>query len=182
MKRLVMITGGARSGKSSFAQQVAQRLGRRVAFVATAVAGDGEMARRIDEHRARRPASWATIEAPELLGGVLERAADAGDVLVVDCLTFWLANRLLASGVDPSTADLAVEVLWPKVEEFLRLARECGANVVVVTNEVGMGVVPATETGRAFRDIVGRANQALAAQADEVYLMVSGLPVKLKGA
>lgn len=181
MSRLVMITGGARSGKSSFAQEVAQRLGGRVAFLATAVAGDGEMARRIEEHRVRRPAGWTTVEEPEFPGEALERAAGEYDVLVVDCLTFWVANLLLAQGVDPAEADFAVEALSPQVEAFVRSARHCGADVIVVTNEVGMGVVPSTETGRAFRDIMGKANQALAAAADEVYLMACGLPLKLKG-
>lgn len=162
--------GGARSGKSAFAERLAAECGEPVLYVATATAGDEEMAARIALHRAQRAASWRTLEAPT---GLAERVGqamgDAATVLVED-LTLLLSN-LMAE--DESTAEANAIA---DVNALLALAR----NVVLVSNEVGMGIVPPYPLGRVFRDALGRVNQSAAAACDTVYLLVAGLPLQLK--
>lgn len=174
---LILVGGGARSGKSRFALALAERLAggqaeaRRV-FVATARASDDEMAERIARHRSERHAGWETIEEPLDLPGALARV-DA-DVVLVDCLTLWLANRLLRG-----EAAAAIEAA---VEDLVRAARAHRGHVVLVTNEVGMGIVPEHALGRVFRDLAGRAHQRLASSADQVYMAMMGLIVRLRPA
>jgi len=183
--RVVLVTGGARSGKSAFAETLAARRGERVVYVATATAGDAEMADRIARHRARRPGSWRTVEAPlDIVAGLA--AVDAGiEAVLVDCVAVWAANRLLALG------EPAEDGWWDRVGALERvLAEELDRAVttglvspwelILVTNEVGFGVVPPTELGRAYRDLLGRLNQAVAARADDVYLVVAGLAVEIR--
>ena len=170
-KRFILIGGGARSGKSSFALALARRLGPRRLFVATAEARDDEMRARIQRHRDERGTEFDTVEAPLDLVGVIRRASDH-DVLLVDCLTLWLANRLLA-------ADEADHLLGP-VDELLDALAKRLLHVIVVTNEVGLGIVPETELGRRFRDVAGVAHQRLSRQADEVYFAVLGTLLRLK--
>lgn len=185
MGRVVLVTGGARSGKSAFAETLAARRGERVVYVATATAGDAEMADRIARHRARRPGSWRTVEAPlDIVAGLA--AVDAGiEAVLVDCVAVWAANRLLALG------EPAEDGWWDRVGALERvLAEELDRAVttglvspwelILVTNEVGFGVVPPTELGRAYRDLLGRLNQAVAARADNVYLVVAGLAVEIR--
>jgi len=165
--RRVLVLGGARSGKSAFAEQLATACGGSVVYVATATASDAEMAERIAHHRARRPSDWLTLERQTALAkGV------PGDVqtVVVEDLTLLLSNHMQA---DSSTAEVnTVE----EVEALLRVE----ANVILVSNEVGMALVPMDPLGRQFRDALGRVNQAAAAACAEVYLVVAGLPLKLK--
>jgi adenosylcobinamide kinase / adenosylcobinamide-phosphate guanylyltransferase len=163
--RRVLVLGGARSGKSSFAQRVAAECGSPVAYVATATAEDEEMIERIRLHRAARPPEWLTHESPRSLA---LPPGDARTVLVED-LTLLLSN-LMAEFADAEGRARA------EVEQLLK-AR---VNVVVVSNEVGMGIVPATPLGREFRDALGRLNQHAAAAMSEVYLLVAGLPLRLK--
>jgi adenosylcobinamide kinase/adenosylcobinamide-phosphate guanylyltransferase len=166
---LTLVIGGARSGKSRLAERLVEASGRARRYVATAEAWDDEMRARIAEHRARR-AGWVTVEAPHDLGYALAGAA-AYEAVLVDCATLWLTNRMLAG------ADLAAE------EAGLAAALGAGgAPVVVVTNEVGQGIVPDNALARAFRDAQGRLNQALAARAGLVVLAVAGLPLAVKGA
>lgn len=171
--RVVLFTGGARSGKSAAAEQYAQLQGRPVVYVATAQAGDEEMVERIARHRARRPASWATVEAPlhpsEALRGVVP-----GSLVLLDCLTLLVSNLLLAHEQAPEPA------IEREVDHLLALAHERQWCLVVVTNEVGMGVVPAYPLGRVYRDLLGRAAQRVAAASREVYLVVAGIPVELR--
>src|SRR2546429_3739336 len=161
----VLLLGGARSGKSALAQQVAARTGRPVTVVATAEAGDDEMAARIERHREARPAAWATVEEPlDLLGAVT--GAPAGVFLLVDCLTLWVAN-LAGRGEAPDAIAAAAERV------AATLAGR-GAGAVVVSNEVGLGVVPAYPLARAYRDVLGSVNAAFAERADRTALLVAG--------
>ncbi len=164
---LTVLTGGVRSGKSVAAVAAATATGAPVVFVATAEPGDEDMAARIERHRADRPAGWTTLEAPQDLAAAVA-SVDPDATLVIDCLGLWVTNRMLE---DPSPA--AAEL----VEEAAGLAHELSARpgkALVVTNEVGSGVVPATPLGRDFRDLLGLVNQALVRAADHSYLVVAG--------
>lgn len=164
----VLLLGGARSGKSALAARLAVESGLPVTVIATATAGDEEMAERIRRHRASRPASWKTVEEPvDLLRAV--RSVETGDFLVVDCLTLWVTN-LLGAGRDEAEFDRLVE---PVVREL------SGRRGVVVSNEVGMGIVPVNELARSFRDVLGFVNTRFASGAERAVLMVAGRAVEL---
>jgi adenosylcobinamide kinase/adenosylcobinamide-phosphate guanylyltransferase len=167
--RHTLVLGGARSGKSRYAESLITALPPPWTYVATAQGLDAEMAARIDLHRGRRGADWRTVEAPHDLALALEHVA-AGAPVLVDCLTLWLSNRMLAG------ADVEAEI--DRLEAALE--RRAGA-VVLVSNEVGFGIVPDNALGRRFRDLQGRLNQRIAARADRVVLMVAGLPLIVKG-
>jgi adenosylcobinamide kinase/adenosylcobinamide-phosphate guanylyltransferase len=167
--KTVLVGGGARSGKSAFALACAQKLGARRAFIATAQALDDEMAARIARHRAERGTAFVTVEAPVELPEALEKLE--ADVVVIDCLTLWLSN-LLVAGMGPGAAGERVEAL---AAALARRRHHPG----VVTNEVGLGLVPETPLGRAFRDLAGRAHQRLARDADEIYLAALGTMLRL---
>ncbi len=169
--RSVLVVGGARSGKSIYAQSLAERSGRELILIAAAQAGDAEMAERIARHRAERGAGWQTIEEPMKLLEALRAAADPARVIVVDCLTLWLTNLMLAE------ADVETES-----RELARTIPALRGPVIFVSNEVGQGVVPATELGRRFRDAQGRLNQAVVAVCGHVVLMNAGLPLQIKPA
>lgn len=180
-----LILGGARSGKSALAERLARESGKEVVYVATAQAGDGEMSARIVHHRARRPAHWRTVEESQLLAQALRRECTAGRLVLVDCLTLWLTNLMLSGDEAlPETGEL---VLPPGFERertaFLDLL-ESGlpSELVLVSNEVGMGVVPMGALTRRFVDEAGRLNQEVAARAERVILVAAGLPLVLKGA
>ena len=186
MGRLILILGGARSGKSGFAQQLAQACSdeehRPVVYIATAEAGDDHMRQRIERHRRDRPVGWETAEAPQNVVAAIEAAGDSAAAIIVDCLTLWISNLLLAGGEEFNEAQAASreEAILDEVETLIRATRKAKCQVIVVSNEVGMGIVPLTRLGRIFRDIAGRANQALAQAADEVYVMWAGLPQRIK--
>lgn len=170
-RRIVLVGGGARSGKSTFALARARELGARRLFVATARRYDADLSARIDRHIAERGADFVTVEEPLALPETL-LGARGHDVVVVDCLTLWLSNLLL-DGVAP-------EAVEARVDDLARALAGAPCHVVVVTNEVGMGLHPETALGRTFRDLAGRAHQRLAAVSDEVHLAVMGLLVRLK--
>ena len=163
-----LIIGGARSGKSSLAERRAAESGLAVAYIATVTIGDGEMAQRIAHHRERRPAHWRTVEEPLHLADALRSEAAPGRLLLVDCLTLWLSNLLLGPGLEPERRRL------------LEALGDLPGRVIMVSNEVGWGVVPANELARRFADEQGRLNQAVAALCDRVTLVVAGLPLELK--
>lgn len=172
---VMLVLGGVRSGKSGFAQRVAQSSGR-VTFVATAERrDDAEMGAKIERHRAERPQAWMTIEEPLQLGRTIRTAGESCDVVLIDCLTLFAANLLEAYGDD----SLKVQ---EEIDELCRSLRSAPCSVVLVSNEVGSGVVPAYELGRRFRDLVGEINQRVASTADTVLLLVAGMPLALKGA
>jgi adenosylcobinamide kinase/adenosylcobinamide-phosphate guanylyltransferase len=168
VSKLTFVLGGARSGKSRYAEGLIAALLPPWTYVATAEAGDREMTARIRAHRKRRGANWRTIEAPRELQAAL--AAGGGSPVLVDCLTLWLSNLMLAE------MDIDEEI--EKLEKALEAA---AAPIVVVANEVGLGIVPSFPLGRRFRDMQGILNQRIAARADRVVLMVAGLPLALKG-
>ncbi|HMA14849.1 MAG TPA: bifunctional adenosylcobinamide kinase/adenosylcobinamide-phosphate guanylyltransferase [Kiloniellaceae bacterium] len=166
---VTLVLGGARSGKSSYAERLAEASGARCVYLATATAGDAEMAERIAHHRQRRGARWRTEEAPLALAAALEAAAAPGAVVLVDCLTLWLSNVMLG--------DLDVEKECGQL--VVALGRLRGP-VVLVSNEVGLGIVPDNALARRFRDEAGRMNQAVAAAAQSVVFVAAGLPLVLK--
>ncbi len=191
--RLIVILGGARSGKSAFAERLAASSGRSVAFIATATAGDDEMRERIARHRAARPKGWHTIEEPLDLARAVRRAGELADVLLLDCVTLWLGNVLLQESGEcekddegevefHTTSRLFEERALKEIEALLAVVKSLDPNktLIVVTNEVGLGVVPAYPLGRVYRDTLGYVNQRLAQAAERVYLMVAGMAVDIK--
>lgn len=168
---LVFVLGGARAGKSAFAEGLAAS-GKRVLFVATAEARDNEMAARIANHKARRPAHWDTFEEPVALAETLAAQAQRYDTVLIDCLTLWVSNLMLREGasIDPAAA----------CRQLLDVYEHGQARWIVVSNEVGLGVVPPAELGRAYRDQLGTVNQIVARRADKVYLVIAGLALELK--
>jgi len=185
---VTLVVGGARSGKSTWAEQRATESGAQVLFVATATADDDEMAERIAEHQAQRPYSWRTVEEPERLLHAIQANATDRDTVVVDCLTLWVSNVMLKAIGPRCDADTVPPPAWTAFEEtvvseahaLLTLARERDLTLILVSNEVGMGVVPGTSLGRRYRDTLGRVNQAVGSTADAVILMVAGLAVDLR--
>jgi len=186
MGKLILVLGGARSGKSTYAQKLAGEIttgSDRVAYLATGVACDDEMRARVDQHRRSRPPAWATIEAPTEVAQAIERAGEEYAVMIVDCLTTLMTNWLAERGqLEDPTGDMAEleKGVLGRVEDLIHAAREARATVIVVSNEVGLGVVPTFKAGRVFRDLAGLANQFIAREADEVYVMWAGIPQKIK--
>lgn len=187
-KRLMLILGGARSGKSSYAESLALRLARErpIVYVATAEAGDDEMRARIADHQASRPATWTTIEAPLNPAAAIagSPAATTAGVVLLDCVTLWVSNVLLSIEQDATTertAERAAAVrVGSEMDALLDLYHAAPWSLVLVTNEVGMGLVPPYPLGRIYRDLLGRVNARLAVEADAVALLVAGLAVELK--
>lgn len=190
-----LILGGARSGKSGWAEQqarAAQATGRQVLVIATATAGDSEMQERITRHRAARPADWTVVEEPLALAATLQALDGAERVVIVDCLTLWLSNLLFADeaggvapGVESGEGGNRLQVpprFHAEQRALLACLPQLQAQVLLVSNEVGMGIVPATALSRFFADEAGRLHQALARQCSQVLLMVAGLPLQLKPA
>jgi adenosylcobinamide kinase/adenosylcobinamide-phosphate guanylyltransferase len=178
-KTLTLILGGARSGKSSHAQQLAREYGDNdVLFVATAQALDDEMRMRIESHRVERPAAWRTLEAPRHAGEAITHA-EASAIVVVDCLTLLIGNAVLALPESASVAEAEAAAL-AEVEELIAAYHRGTASWIVISNEVGWGIVPSYPVGRSYRDALGRANQQLAAESDRVVLMVAGIPMRVR--
>jgi len=177
MSQIIFITGGARSGKSRFAEQLSASYGTSLCYLATAQSLDDEMGLRIRKHQQRRGDAWQTIEEPLHLAQALAANDGIFGVILVDCLTLWLSNLLLLY------EDLGEESEQRGMDDVQRLAttlRGMTTPVIIVSNEVGMGIVPDHRLGRMFRDIAGQANQIIAAAATEAWLVASGIPLRLK--
>lgn len=180
---LTLILGGARSGKSDLAQRMAQASGRDVVIIATMEARDDEVRAKIAAHQASRPGHWRTIEEPIAIEREIDRAP-AGSFVLLDCVTMWVANLLLVR-LDPEGDDVidaapVVDEIVRAAETFVAAAAVHDGDVVVVSNEVGLGLVPPYAAGRAFRDALGAVNRVIAARADRVYFVVAGLAVEMK--
>lgn len=172
MKKIIFVTGGARSGKSRFALENALLVPGKKAFVATAEATDAEMRLRIEKHKLDRGVSYDTFEEPFGISDLLKELDGSYRVVIIDCLTLWMANLIWRN------ANIDEEVV-----KFINTLRDVRGDTLIsiVSNEVGMGIVPENETARKYRDLAGFLNQKVASVADEVYLTVSGIPVKIKG-
>jgi adenosylcobinamide kinase / adenosylcobinamide-phosphate guanylyltransferase len=177
MAHAVLVTGGVRSGKSRFAESLVSSYGSQFCYLATAQSLDTEMEDRIARHKARRGDQWSTVEEPLALPQALARIDGIYRVILVDCITIWLSNLILTH--DESDPDIEESVLG-SVHRLAGTLRGMITPVLLVTNEVGMGIVPESRLGRLFRDISGQANQILAATCDDVYTVISGIPLKLK--
>ena len=180
-----LIIGGARSGKSALAERLACESGKEVVYLATAHAGDGEMGARIEHHRARRPAYWRTVEESLDLAAVLRRECTAGRLVLVDCLTLWLTNLMLCGPEPlPESGALVLPERFDAERAALLDVLDAGlpGELILVSNEVGMGIVPLGALSRRFADEAGRLNQDVAARAGRVILVAAGLPLVLKGA
>jgi len=173
MSKVTLVTGGARSGKSRFAERMAESFDPMRGYLATGQAGDAEMAERIARHRGRRGGDWETVEEPLELTQAVTRMDGRYTVLLVDCITLWLSNLLFHC---EGGAAEALQRVVGFTESFAALSTP----LIIVTNEVGMGIVPEHPLARSFRDLAGEANELIAARADEVYVTISGLPLKLK--
>jgi len=179
----ILITGGARSGKSHLAQELARSSGKRVLFVATATAGDEEMRHRIEKHRQSRPPAWSTLEVTGHVGQHIRQGIGPAQVVIVDCITLLVGNvfsRYLDQTGEPFDASLVEKEVISEIGELAECIKQVNACFIIVTNEVGLGLVPTDKVGRLYRDLLGKANQLLAERADEVYLMVAGLPLRIK--
>ena len=188
-KELTLLIGGVRSGKSAFAVQLAERSGGRVLFLAAMAPGDDEDRQRVRRHQGDRPAHWHTLEEPLAVPEALRSRGRDFDTVVMDCLTLWVASLMAATGLaetpsgvlSSSELDSAERAVEGRVADLLAAYREQPSALIVVTNEVGSGLVPAYPSGRLFRDLLGLANQRLAAHADTVHYVVAGLPLTVKG-
>lgn len=173
MGKIIFITGGVRSGKSKYAIKLAKNTTGKVVFLATGTAKDGEMKKRIKGHRESRPGEWRTMEEAKDIASILLNIRPPCKIVIIDCLTFFISNLLL-DGVDEKT-------ILERIKKIVEIILEVNYTTIVVSNEVGGGIVPDNELGRRFRDVVGLANQIMASSAQEVYLVVSGMPIKIKG-
>ncbi|MGI6119522.1 MAG: bifunctional adenosylcobinamide kinase/adenosylcobinamide-phosphate guanylyltransferase [Desulfosporosinus sp.] len=198
MSQFTLITGGARSGKSRFAELLAAQAKRPVIYIATAQIWDEEMALRVKQHRQQRPSAWRLIEEPKNIWDTLLQLKDEDAIILLDCVTLWLSNLLLAGQPCPTTPfcensekftlnqknNNSVNFLEPQILDMVKsvaqLAQEIKPQVIFVTNEVGQGIVPENPLARAYRDLAGRSNQILAQSAERVYLVVAGFPMEIK--
>jgi adenosylcobinamide kinase/adenosylcobinamide-phosphate guanylyltransferase len=178
--KLILVLGGSRSGKSEYAEKIAVDTNKRVAYIATAAICDEEMAARVRLHRERRPGNWVTVEEETDIPGVLAKYGQ-GDVLLLDCAAVWITNLLLKQQHSDLEAD-AIKKEQHILEQVARISEAVGkgADLIVVSSEVGLGLIPEYPLGRLFRDLVGKANQLLASKADSVFLLVAGIPMEIK--
>lgn len=168
--KIIFVIGGAKSGKSSFALAKAESFPGKKAYIATAEPLDDEMKERIEKHRSRRGRDWETFEEPVNIGGVLKDLGSDYNAVIIDCLTLWLSNLLLGS-----------EDVEGEINAFVSSLKDCDLKAVfIVSNEVGMGIVPDNALSRTFRDFAGSLNQKMAGIADEVYLVIAGIPIRIK--
>jgi adenosylcobinamide kinase/adenosylcobinamide-phosphate guanylyltransferase len=185
MQKRILILGGARSGKSHYAQEIALKSLPPVLFVATAEAGDEEMKQRIEEHQKARPATWHTLEATTHIGRKIKQRAGKAQTVIIDCITLLVSNILTQHGHPTGElieAPLIEQEVMAEINELTEYMNQIKADFIIISNEVGLGLVPANSMSRLYRDLLGKVNQLLAEQCNEVYLMVAGLPLRIKPA
>ncbi|EOD00387.1 bifunctional adenosylcobinamide kinase/adenosylcobinamide-phosphate guanylyltransferase [Caldisalinibacter kiritimatiensis] len=186
MEDIILITGGARSGKSRFAENMAKESNKRVLYIATAISCDKDMKDRILKHKQSRPKDWKVLEKYKEFDEIKDLDGfKQWDVILLDCITLMVSNLLLESGLDFDTCNMlevdnVEEYILNEIDKLLNVVKSEGKRLILVTNEVGMGLVPSYRLGNIFRDIAGRVNQYLAQRASEVYFTVSGIPMKIK--
>ena len=183
MKKVILLLGGARSGKSHFAQEYARRSGEKVLYVATATAGDEDMRRRIEKHKQERPANWRTIEVVTNIGIHIEANVGDATLIIIDCITLLVNNifcRYEEKQFDTIDDAILEKEVVAEIQQLQKCLKKVNASFLIISNEVGLGLVPDNRMGRLYRDILGRSNQMLAQTADEVYLMVAGIPLRVK--
>lgn len=200
MSEFTFITGGARSGKSRFGELLAAHAKRPVIYIATAQIWDEEMALRVKKHQQQRPPTWRLIEEPRAIRDILIQLKNEDGVILLDCVTLWLTNLLLAGQAQPMTPSCPDREEFPlnlehghdsfnnelepqildMVKDVAQLAREIKPHVIFVSNEVGQGIVPENPLARAYRDLAGRSNQILAQSAEQVYMVIAGIPMEIK--
>lgn len=183
MGKLILVTGGARSGKSTFAENLINASYEDVLYIATAIPYDEEMVERIKKHREQRPSKWGTYEGYKELGQVLKD--NTSEAVLLDCITIMVTNLMFdymgEEDINNCNAELMEEYILEQINQLVDGTKAFAGTTVLVTNEVGSGLVPESKLSRVFRDMAGRVNQKIAGRADEVYLVVSGIPVKIKG-
>lgn len=186
MGNIILVTGGARSGKSSFAEKMASSLGKEILYVATSIPFDNEMKDRIRKHKRQRPADWDVLEAFCDLDTSLSGAIEEHKAILLDCITVMVSNILFSSGevdwesIDMHNVNILEANVIKEIDKLIKASELSDIPFIIVTNEIGMGIVPENRLARIFRDIAGRVNQRIAGYANEVYLVVSGIPVKIK--
>jgi len=186
MSKIVLVTGGARSGKSTFAENEVRKLDKKTAYIATGIAFDDAMKSRIEKHVAQRPSYWTTFEKPTQVHEIIEEVSASHDAVLLDCITVLITNTLFQDqidfdGIDEKTVDQTEERIHRDITAMIEKFKAANMTVYLVTNEVGSGIVPENRLARIFRDFAGRTNQYLASVADEVYCVISGIPLQLKG-
>jgi len=172
MGEITFILGGTRSGKSAYALNLAKANGKKVAFIATCEPRDSEMLKRVILHKKNRPSHWKTFEEPENIAAVLKNSANKFDTIIIDCLTLLVSNLILKG--------LKYAAIIKRINEIIKAANKTGAKCIIVSNEVGLGIVPDNKLGREFRDIAGMVNQLTAKKSDQVFFTVSGIPWRIK--
>lgn len=185
MGQVILVTGGARSGKSTYAEELADQTSKNVGYIATSQCFDDEMAKRISLHREQRPNFWTTYEEPYEVSKLIKDIGNRHQVLLLDCLTLFVSNLMFKNEIPEKAStefweQLEVSILT-EIKKIVNQAKEINATLIIVTNEIGSGIVPLEALSRCYRDIVGRANQIIAKVANNVYLVCSGIPVKIKG-
>jgi adenosylcobinamide kinase / adenosylcobinamide-phosphate guanylyltransferase len=186
MSKIILVTGGARSGKSSYAESLAKKFSEEVLYIATAVPFDDEMKDRIAKHRESRPTNWYTYEGYRNLKQIFQKDIASCDVILLDCITVMVTNLmfdLIGENVEMLTSEDLLRIekeVMKEVSDFVDSTYETSKTVIFVTNELGSGLVPEYKLGRIFRDIAGRVNQYLAGRANEVFMTVCGIPMKIK--
>ncbi len=177
--KIILITGGARSGKSTFAERLASQIGHTIGYVATAEILDAEMQQRVELHQRRRPNHWLTIEAPFDAHKAIEKLAHSCDAILFDCITMYISNLLLAKHNSQFDNNNFISIMF-EIDKLIEVSNSIQATVIFVTNEVGASIVPDNALARQYRDIAGAVNQKIASVAIDVYFVVCGVPVNLK--
>jgi adenosylcobinamide kinase/adenosylcobinamide-phosphate guanylyltransferase len=173
MKKFIFILGGARSGKSSYAVNLAKSAGKRIVFIATCIPGDSEIKHRIKLHKKSRPRTWRVIEEGIHIDSALRKAKTGCDAILIDCMGLFISNLMAVESSDKKIEE--------KVRQVIGQIKKSASDVIVVSNEVGMGIVPDNPLARRFRDLLGRVNQMIAKEADKVIMMYAGIPMAMKG-